>query len=432
MTLLFPIVAFLLVLACTVRSLGLGLVAVMAVGYFNGVIRANYLSPFTTFMFDFGLLGLYVGFFVARTRDSAGVWATPLGRWALALIVWPVMMVIVPINDYLVQLVALRATVWFLPAMLVASRLRVADLTMIARGLALLNLAALAAGVYVYQNGVESLYPDNAVTQIIYASKDVGGGSEYHRIPSTFLSAHAYGGTMMFSLPFLLGHLFGPRTGAVDRGLMAAGAVAAVGGILLCAARQPAATFVLCSLIVWTVTRFNLAVGALAVGIVAAAALYAGTDERFQRVQSLEDTGMVSDRVSGSANASFFDLMAQYPLGAGMGSSSGTSVPFFLADRAPEAVGLENEYCRILIDQGLVGLGLWLGFVVWMFRSPPRLRLNAPWGLGVMMMFALCLTNWATAFIGAGTLSSIPASVMMLVQMGVLYQADALTRTARP
>jgi hypothetical protein len=34
------------------RSLGLGFVGLFAVGDFNGVIRANYLSVLTTFMFD--------------------------------------------------------------------------------------------------------------------------------------------------------------------------------------------------------------------------------------------------------------------------------------------------------------------------------------------------------------------------------------------
>ena len=32
--------------------------------------------------------------------------------------------------------------------------------------------------------------------------------------------------------------------------------------------------------------------------------------------------------------------MVDYPAGAGMGSSLGTSIPFFLADRAPVAIGL--------------------------------------------------------------------------------------------
>ena len=199
----------------------------------------------------------------------------------------------------------------------------------------------------------------------------------------------------------------------------------------MCAARQPAILFVLATVIVWVVSRFHLAIGAAAVTLAAVAVLIANTDERLRRITTLEDTEFVSDRVRGSANTTFFQLVADYPLGAGMGSSFGTSIPFFLADRAPQAIGLENEYSRILVDQGLVGLGLWLAFLVWLFRRPPARRLGVPWGLGVLLMFALCLTNWATAFIGSGTLSSIPGSVMLLVQMGILVQARTLTGAAR-
>ena len=35
---------------------------------------------------------------------------------------------------------------------------------------------------------------------------------------------------------------------------------------------------------------------------------------------------------------------------------------------------------------------------------------------------ALVLTDWATAFIGTGLLSSIPGSVLLLTQMGILLR----------
>ena len=114
--------------------------------------------------------------------------------------------------------------------------------------------------------------------------------------------------------------------------------------------------------------------------------------------------------------------MAEYPVGAGMGSSFGTSIPYFLADRTPNAIGLENEYSRIHIDQGLVGLGLWVAFLVWLLHRPPPLRLDVPYGLCVIFMYALVLTNWLTAFIGSGTLSAVPGSVLLLAQMGILVR----------
>lgn len=419
--LLVPVGAFLGVLALTLRSLGWGFVGVLALGYFNGYIRANYLSIHTTFMFDAGVLGLYLGFFAGRPLDVNEVVNSPAGRWVLFLMAWPALLCLFPVNDFFVQLVALRATVWFLPVLLVASRLRADDLTIIARGLAVLNLVALAGGIYVYQYGVESLYPQNAVTQIIYMSRDVGG-FEYHRIPSFFLSAHAYGGAMLFSLPLLLERVFGREVPFLDRGLAVAGVAAAVAGILMCAARSPIVSFVVAALVAWMVTRFNPLVGLLAIVLGAAAVAVASTDERLQRVMSLQDTEMVSDRVQMSANQSFFELMVDYPVGAGMGSSSGTSIPYFLAARAPQAIGLENEYSRILVDQGLIGLGLWVLFLFWLLHRPPPLRLRTPWGIAVVLMFALVFTNWATAFIGSGTLSAVPGSVLLLMQMGILVR----------
>jgi hypothetical protein len=337
------------------------------------------------------------------------------------LIGWPAFLTLMPVNDLLVQLVALRATVWFLPVLLVATRLTTADLTTIARGLAVLNLIAFVVGVYLYVNGVEALYPENAVTAIIYKSKDVTSATtEFHRVPSTFLSAHAYGAAMLLSLPFLLGQAFSTRIGVLDRLLAIEGVVAAMAGILMCAARQPLVLFAIATVVAWVCTRFSLAAGVVAVVIAAGAVGVALTNERFQRIQTLEDTEQVAERIQGSANASFFELMEEYPGGAGMGSSVGTSIPYFLSDKAPEAIGLENEYSRILVDQGLIGLLGWLSFLVWIFAKPPAARFRVPWQVGVVLMYSLTFTNWMTAFIGTGTLSAIPGSVLLLTQMGVI------------
>ncbi|MDB5311159.1 MAG: hypothetical protein JWO38_5361 [Gemmataceae bacterium] len=422
-----PLVAFLASLLATRWSLGLGFVAVFTVGYLNGIIRANFLGVFSTFMFDAGLLGLYAGFFIGMPRRAAGVWGGTGGGFAVFLIGWPILMCAIPVNDLLIQLVALRATIWFLPAMVMARRLTAADLSVIARALGGLNLVTLAVGVYLYLNGIQALYPRNAVTQIMYLSGDVAGGN--HRIPSTFLSAHSYGGAMLFSLPFLLDRLFGPGARRPDRVLAACGTVAAAGGLLLCAAKQPIATFGLAAVIAWGCTRFNLTTGVVIVGLVVAAGGVASTDQRLQRAAALENTAAVSGRLRGSANESFLELLVQYPLGAGMGSSVGTSIPYFLAGRTSEAIGMENEYCRILIDQGWVGLAAWVVFLVWLYHRPPPARLHINWGLGVILMYALTLTNWATAFLGTGTLASVPGSVLLLTQMGVLIRAREIAET---
>jgi hypothetical protein len=199
----------------------------------------------------------------------------------------------------------------------------------------------------------------------------------------------------------------------------------------MCAARMPVLLFGLTMIVAWFIARLNLMIGILAVGLVVAAVAVAATNERFQRAATIEDSEEVTERVQASANESFFQLMVDYPVGAGMGSSVGTSIPYFLADRAPPAIGLENEFSRILVDQGLVGLFLWLVFLVWLTCRPPPSRLDVPWGLAVIFMYGLVFANWATSFMGTGTLSSIPGSVLLLTQMGILVRVREVAQRNR-
>ena len=343
----FFLVAFAVVLLATFRSLGWGFLAVVAVGYFNGVIRANYLGVFTTFMFDAAVLGLYVGYFLGKSRWVEGAGSGPAGRFVLFLIVWPSLLCLLPVNHFLVQCVALRATVWFLPVLLIATRLTTADLAVFARGLAVLNLVALAGGIYVFENGVEALYPNNAITQIIYGSKDVGG-FKYHRVPSTFLSAHAYGGTMLATLPFLLGRLVGLKVRLADRCLAVAGVVAAAGGMLMCGARSPLILLALTLAIAWLLSRLSLTLGLVGVVLVAGGLWFASTSERFQRASSLEDTEMVGNRIAMSANASFLDLLVPTRLVPGWGRRPGpasrTSWPTWPRNRSGSRMSMAGSW----------------------------------------------------------------------------------------
>lgn len=419
MELFIPIAAFAVALLGAFRSPGWGLAGVVAVGYLNGVVRANFLGVYSTFMFDAALLGLYVGFLVFHPQRAALALRHPGGVFVLLLVLWPAVMAAVPVNDYLVQLVALRGTVWFLPVFLITTRFTPADLTSFSRAIAALNLLAVAVGVYEFQFGVEAVFPRNAVTDIMYRSNDVAGYTAL-RIPSTFLNAHQYGGAMLLTLPLLLDRLFDRGVGVFDRLLAAAGVAAAAAGLLLCAARSPVVVLAVTVLVAWLCSRFSLWFGLAAGVLVVAGVALAGTSERLQRAVTLDDTEMVSRRVGGSVNANFLDVLVEYPLGAGMGSSVGTSIPFFLADRAPEQVGLENEFSRITVDQGWVGLGLWVVFLGWLLARPPHARFATPWQLGRVLMYALLLSSWGTAFIGTGMLSAIPGSVLMIAQMGIL------------
>ena len=93
---------------------------------------------------------------------------------------------------------------------------------------------ALVAGAEYYL-GVDQFFPVNDATRIIYMSQDVGTSWDF-RIPATFSSAHAYGGTMVGVLPLLVLLV---EAGGWRRKLGTVGLAAAVLGVFACAARIP-------------------------------------------------------------------------------------------------------------------------------------------------------------------------------------------------
>ncbi len=426
MDILFPIVAFLATFLMSQRSLAGGILSVITVGYFSGIIRANFQSIATTFFFDAAVAGLYISVGFGHTRTLKRAIMGSGGQFCMLLVIWPAFLTLVPVNHFLVQLVALRGTVWLLPLFILATKLKLEDLKQFARVLAVLNTITFFVGTYIYINGVESLYPKNEVTRIIYQSKDVRNSAtedNNHRVPSTFLSAHAYGGTMVLTLPLLLGRLFQRKPNIFERGLLIAGVLSALVGLLYCGARQPLWVFCMLVILTWIQSGMSAKAGIYVFLLAGTIMYFSMGNERFQRGFSVVSTDgdkmFVGNRLKNSINEELYNEFFLYPLGSGMGSSFGTSLPYFLSHLAPEIKGQENEYSRILIDQGWIGLGLWLAFLYWVHF--PRPRSNNP-----DISLLLCMTHsttaliWATAFIGAGILSSIPGTALLLVNMGVL------------
>ena len=138
-------------------------------------------------------------------------------------------------------------------------------------------------------------------------------------------------------------------------------------------------------------------------------------EERMQRFATLQDTEAVAGRISGSVNEHFLDLLAEYPLGNGLGGG-GTSIPFFLQHLVFNPVGLENEYSRVLVEQGVVGLLIFLGFVLWFFTRVldsheecyPTRRL---------LWYSAAITL-GTSFIGVGLMTSIPGTSLVFLAIG--------------
>lgn len=414
------IAALLCVLALVVtfwagrRSLGAGLIALIAVGYFYGILRANLLTVYSHFIFDAGMLGLYLSQKWTSSDPAEAKRLATLRAWLAAMMIWPCLLVLMPFQPLLVSLVGLRGNIFFIPVALLGARLRTKDLHTIACGLAILNLLALGFGGAEYFLGVPRFYPMSPVTTIIYISGDVAGG--FFRIPAIFANAHSYGGSMVASMPFLIG-LWTTAQSRKVRVLALAGTVAAMLGILMSAARQD---FVFGSVMI-LVTMFSVKMKTGArvafVSLLVVIGFVTMSNTRLQRFTSLKNTDYVQDRIAGSVNRGFFEILFEYPMGNGLGGG-GTSMPYFLQGEVRNPIGMENEYARILAEQGIVGLLIWLGFVAWLLSRVRSAFGLHPWANTRKMAWCLAVVWLATSWIGIGVLTSIPNTVMLFLAIG--------------
>lgn len=415
MGILLCLVAFIVAFIAGRRSLVAGLTAVLAIGYAYGIVRANYPDPASHFIFDAAVVALYATQLFRRQPPDIVRNTRTLMLWFMLLLVWPAIMLFVPLQDAMVQLVGLRGNIFLLPFLVLGARLRREEIARLAFGLAILNLIVFAVTAVQYRIGIEPFFPHNSNTEIIYISADVGTGGQY-RIPSTFTGSHAYAGTMVMTLPFLLGAWAMAETTRRRRTLMICASIAAILGVFAAASRVH--TIALAAVLAAAFFSGSIAPGARALlfSVISGVGIVVLGQERLQRFTTLEDTSFVSQRITGSFNSSFWDLLFQYPLGNGLGGG-GTSLPFFLQDRVRDRVTMENEYARILLEQSVIGLCLWIAFIGW-FVSRRFSAARTSWRMGEHLAWIACCLYFGSAFIGIGLLTSIPQTALLLICAG--------------
>jgi hypothetical protein len=337
-------------------------------------------------------------------------------------------MLLMPFQPLMVSIVGLRGAAFFLPVFLLGARLRDEDLRALSSGLAVLNLTALVFALLEYTTDVQRFYPPSAITTIIYSSGDVAGG--FFRIPAIFTSAHAYGGTMAFTLPFLIGAWTHPTSRKLQA-LIVAGIAAAMFGILLSATRQ---NFILGSAMILVTIFGNRMKGTyrtVFVLLIAGIAWSALSNVRFQRFKSLADTDSVADRIAGSVNRGFGEILMEYPMGNGLGGG-GTSIPFFLQGQVRNPIGMENGYALILCEQGIIGLLIWLMYIGWFLSRAKTAFAKGSWENSRKMAWCLAAFSLATAWVGTGMFTSIPSTVILVLSMGWTATAAAPEALRRP
>ena len=196
------------------------------------------------------------------------------------------------------------------------------------------------------------------------------------------------------------------------------GLAAAVLGVLLSATRL---NFVVVAILIVVLTfsiksRISYAFGCIV--IMSAIALFASGEARLQRVAELNDAQKITERVGWSVNMGFFELAARYPFGNGLGGG-GSSIPAFLQDRLENPVIMENEYARIMLEQGIFGLLLWIAFIVWLFaraKGDP----SDPWNHGRRLAWWSCMAMFGVGLIGIGLFVSVPATCLLFINAGWL------------
>ena len=99
-----------------------------------------------------------------------------------------------------------------------------------------LNLLAFAVAMGQFFFGLERFFPENEVTELIYKSHDVADNTAF-RIPASFVNAHAYAGTMVMTLPLLVGAWVQPQRRAWHWRLLLVALVATLLGIFVAGPR---------------------------------------------------------------------------------------------------------------------------------------------------------------------------------------------------
>jgi hypothetical protein len=412
------------------RSLGDGLGFLLLVGSLYGLARARFLDGFAHFWFDAAVLGAYWGGLSSVLRVQSGA-ARSLPGWVLALCGFPLLLVLLsPFIDsqpVLIQLVGLRPAALFVPLILFGAAMNLEQWFRFSRWAAWLAIFCAVIAVAELIFGVDSFFPLNDVTSILYASRDVGEGE--FRIPSTFSSAHAYAGAMLGILPVLV---FRTRVPSFS-GLLTWSAVAAASfGVLIAGARTPVLILAVLAAVLLIGSARSPRQLVLLLMLGAGLAFVVPRFEQFKRIETLRDPELVTERFESSVNLSVLDAIANYPLGRGLGSAFGTNIPYFLANEARPQLGAENEYARIALEEGLLGLLLWLCFICFTLIRDPR-RLQVLGGLPDRMMYVLCIATWGQGLIGVGMLSAVPGSLILFTQLGFLVAScDRHLARSRP
>ena len=221
---------------------------------------------------------------------------------------------------------------------------------------------------------------------------------------------------MAVGLPLLLGAVVQKHKSTLHLQWLVVGIITALIGILMSAARTH---FLLAAILIIVATfslrsRLGYAMGWLILLVCLGWAV--SGEQRMQRFMELGNTDSVVERISWSVNMNFFEIAAQYPFGNGLGGG-GTSIPYFLQGNIINPVAMENEYARIMLEQGIMGLLIWVAFILWLLIRRDQDPYDS-WYLGRRLALVACALSFLTGLTGTGLLTSVPHSCFLFLLVG--------------
>jgi hypothetical protein len=78
---------------------------------------------------------------------------------------------------------------------------------------------------------------------------------------------------------------------------------------------------------------------------------------------------------------------------------------------------MENEYARIMLEQGIFGLCLWVAFIVWLLTRTRGKRFDS-WQHGAQLAWYACAMSFGFGLLGTGLFTSVPQTCLLLISAG--------------
>ena len=104
-------------------------------------------------------------------------------------------------------------------------------------------------------------------------------------------------------------------------------------------------------------------------------------------------------------------------------------MPYFVQGLIVNPVTMESEYARIMLEQGLMGLLLWILFILWVISRLDQSPSDS-WALGRRLAWVSCAVYFAVALTGTGLLTAIPQSSVFLLLVGWVGARQVRTQVA--